>query len=544
MSLLRLLARVLALTVLCAAPLPTFAQTGPLIIDQNRSDRRPPAPKPTLAQPPAGRVVQKVTSFVPFTLREVQIDGASAITGLNAVSHPFIGKRMDSAGLNHLADAVAAAFAKTDVALYTVVLPAQTFKDGLVRLKVVQGYVAEVRITGQGSTTWRDIVHVRALADHLKQDRPLRRSTLERSLSLIRDTPGLTADMQMLRAEGPGAVRLDIALKRKVFSVGVGVNDRGTAQLGRTQVEIDFKANGLFRPGDMTQLTLAFPTDIQRFQYIALAQTEPIGDQGLTATANVGYLRTHPLSVDVRGSAVTGGLQLSYPVIRSYTQTLNVTGSFDGVNSSNALFGQILSDERTRALRAAASYSKAIDTTSFNVSLTASLGVDGLGARVADSALSNPSFKKLNMRAALDRQISPQWVVRLRSEAQYTSDRLPATEQLSLGGPEFGRAFESSAVVGDAGVAASAEVAWRPTVLPSKLKGSELYAFLDGGKLWQKDRPSIPGQSHDLSSTGVGVRVPVFGKTVVEVEADHALKSPYSVQEDNWRLVLGFKTAV
>jgi hemolysin activation/secretion protein len=450
---------------------------------------------------------------------------------------------VDTPALVRLADAVAAGMSKTDIALYTVVLPGQTFERGRVRLNVVQGYVDDIEVTGRGAAR-RDIRRVLALAAPLKRERPLLRSDLEQSLSLIRDIPGLTADVKVLPIAQRGAVKLSIALTAKRFSAAVAVNDRGTAELGRTQVELDFKAYGLVRAGDQTQVTVAFPTDIARFQYYALSQSEPIGERGLTATANLGYLVTHPASVDISGTAASAGLQLSYPLIRRYKESVYLTGAIDGVNSDNALFGRIFSDERTRAFRATVSVAESWTKTSASASLTGSQGLNALGARVADERMSDPGFRKVNLRGGLDRKISPQWLVRVRGEAQLSGDKLPAAEQFSLGGSEFGRAFESALIVGDYGLAASAELAWRPAALPNRLKGAEAYAFIDGGKLWRRDRPGMPGKSYDLASTGFGARVPVFKTTVVEMEADRAVDTPSGVHADSWRFVLGLKTAV
>ena len=472
-----------------AAPHYAAAQTSPLIIDQNRADRSAPAAQTTSAQASKGSVEQQAGTIAPFVLKGVQFDGARGLApSVRAAAQAYIGKSMDNARLNAMADAVAAAVATTDVALYTVVLPNQTFANGVVHLQIVEGYVADVRVSGKGAAK-RDIARAQALTKRLTYERPLHRSSLERSLSLIRDMPGIKADVQIQRVGAPGAVRLAIALKKKAFTIAAGVNDRGTAELGRTQVDLELKLNGLFRSGDQTQLTIAFPTDVRRFQYYALSQSEPLGDQGLMATANVGYLITRPASVDIHGSAVTAGVQLSYPLVRRYMENLYVTGSFDGVNSDNALFGQSISDERTRAIRIAAAYTKSWSKTTLSASVTGSFGLDALGARVLNPNLSDKTFRKVNLNGGLDHEISKQWIVRTRAEAQYSGDRLPATEQLALGGQDFGRAFESAAIVGDYGLAGSAELAWRPKVLPAKLKGAEVYGFVDGGELRRADRP-------------------------------------------------------
>ena len=529
---------------LAAAPHLALAQTSPLIIDQSRADRRAPDAPTTSARSSAGVVQQQAVSITPFVLKGVQFDGARGLAlPVREATEAFIGQPMDSARLNVLADAVSAAIGKTDVALYTVVLPNQTFKNGVVHLQIIEGYVADVQVSGQGAAR-RDIARAKALATPLMRERPLHRTSLERSLSLVRDMPGIQADIKVLRASAPGAVRLAIDLKKKVFTVAVGVNDRGTAELGRTQVDLELKMNGLLRSGDQTLVTIAFPTDIQRFQYYSLSQSEPIGDQGLTATANAGYLVTRPASIDIHGSAVTAGLQISYPVVRRYMENLYITGSFDGVNSSNALFGQSISDERTRALRVAAAYTKSWPKTTLSGSLTGSFGLNVLGARVLNPGVSDENFRKVNMHGALDHQLSPQWIVRLRAEAQYSGDHLPATEQLALGGQEFGRAFESALIIGDYGAAGSAELAWRPRVVQAKLKGAEVFGFLDGGQLRRTYRVDLPGQTYSLASAGFGTRVPVFDKTNMEIEADHALTTPYGERESEWRVVFGFRSVV
>src|SRR3546814_14523693 len=50
--------------------------------------------------------------------------------------------------------------------------------------------------------------------------------------------------------------------------------------------------------------------------------------------------------------------------------------------------------------------------------------------------------------------------VRLSGTGQLSGDRLPASEQFTLGGDSIGRAFPSGYVVGDKGYGLSAELAW------------------------------------------------------------------------------------
>lgn len=503
----------------------TSPQTSPLIIDQGRADRSPPTAPVQPSASVAGGSVAAAAAIEPFVLREVRVEGASAPASLiGAASRDYIGRTVDAAAVNRIADAVAAAYARADVALYTVLIPRQTFADGVLRLVVVEGYVERVDI--QLDDPDADASAARAYAARLTQERPLRRSTLDRYLTLIRDLPGVKAEARVLQGQKPGAVQLALSLRRKRFEFGVGVNNRGTPILGRTQLQADFQINGLFRQGESTRLSLGAPTDFERFRYLALAHVEPIGRDGATLQASFARLSTRPelAGLPIKGKATMAGVQLAYPWIRGPRRSLFVSGGFDGLNSENAVFGYRFSNERIRAFRVASAFSMASERQAISASLTLSKGVDLFGAETTMPAASEVGFLKGNAQLGLNRTFGKTWIGRLAGGAQWTWDRLPPSEQYAAGGAQFGRAFSSATLLGDRGLAGSAEMAWRPAAaLPKQLAGSEAYAFVDGARVWSTARPSLQDQSAGLSSTGGGVRLAIMGKAVLELEAAKGL---------------------
>jgi hemolysin activation/secretion protein len=122
---------------------------------------------------------------------------------------------------------------------------------------------------------------------------------------------------------------------------------------------------------------------------------------------------------------------------------------------------------------------------------------------------------------------------------------LPASEQFSLGGEEFGRAYEASYLVGDEGYGASAELAYViPGGLPKALSGSELYGFADKGGIRYFSRLGLPRQDLSLASAGGGVRVPIWKHLVVQLEAARGLEDPIPVLNGKrWRGVFSIRTA-
>ncbi len=539
----RILALALA-TAWIAAPDPRAAQTTLSHINPGRLDTNPPAARHRTRRPRGTRRTRVKTPEVkPFTLAAVQITGSTLpAEDLAAAYRPFVGRTIDKAALQSITDALAKVYAQSNIALYSVTVPDQDFAGGVLKLKATEGYIGKTEF--KGGENRPGVALARRYANRLGAERPLKRTDLERYISLMRDIPGLSPDVEVGQVQPDGSVTLDVDPKAQRVQAAVSINDRGTAYLGRTQVQGDLYLDSLFRPGDQTRLSLALPTDVDRFQLYGFGETQPIGADGATVQVYGNYLRTRPLGLNIQGKAYSLGGQVSYPLIRSYSSNLYVSASLDGLNSQNAFFGDEISNEHTRALRGALAYSLTSSQSVLLASGTASFGLDALGAH-EDPSLAKTSFRKFNFKLAYNHSLGAHFVIRLDSALQLTPDLLPASEQFSLGGEEFGRAYEASYLVGDEGYGASAELAYViPGGLPKALSGSELYGFADKGGIRYFSRLGLPRQDLSLASAGGGVRVPIWKHLVVQLEAARGLEDPIPVLNGKrWRGVFSIRTA-
>lgn len=175
-----------------------------------------------------------------------------------------------------------------------------------------------------------------------------------------------------------------------------------------------------------------------------------------------------------------------------------------------------------------------------SVSGTLSRGLGYLGAR--PGPLSDAEFTKVNARADASLAVGPHWRVSGGAMVQASDDRLPVTEQATLGGSDFGRGFGAALIAGDRGWAVKAEVAWRPEGLPQPVRGSEVYVFADRGEVTLNDRPAFPERTLSLASAGAGVRVALRSRTVVELEAARTVDDPRPGRPDDWRFGAGLST--
>ncbi len=521
----------------------TVARSAPAPgVDRERLDQRRPTPRRLHRAPQPPTPPKTPRSFQPFVLTAVRLEGSTASPAVvDDAIRPFVGRTIDAKALQALTDVVGKAHEqRADVALYTVLAPDQDFSGGVVRLTIIEGYIEEVAIQGaQG----HGVTLVKAYARKLAAERPLKRSTLQRYSALIRDIPGLNPELQLIAGQNKGAVRLVIELHPHPVQVALGVNNRGTAFLGRAQFQGDLYLNSLLTQGDQTRLSVATASDTSLFQYYSAAHSRPLGGDGASLVVSGGYLHTRPKSSGLDGHAASLGVQVSYPLIRDDRRSLYLTAGLDGLNADNALFGFTFSDDRSRALRIGAIWSQTGASEQSSLSAAASFGLDALGAHAFDPRVTQLKFVKLNLRGAYDRQLAKSVILRLAATAQLSGDRLPASELMTLGGEDFGRAYEAAFVTGDYGYAGSAELALRPSRLPHAVEGSEAYLFADDGRVWSRARLGFPTQRYDVASAGGGMRVTMAAHAVLQLEAARGLTNPLPFEDrEHWRGVVSVRT--
>ena len=520
------------------------AQRTPLIIDRDRIDRTPTAPTapPKASIAGAGRSETQAAGAPEIALDRVVVIGGSIKPRVYEEAwRPFVGTRLTLKTIQGIAAAVQAIYAKSDAALYTVLVPSQGFADGTMQVRVIEGHIGKVVIDDEHGRLRTSLV--RKYAQNLTHERPLRRATLERYLSLIRDIPGLTVEAAFLPSAAPDAVTLGLKLKEKRTNLVFSADNRGTALLGDFQYQAQLTANGLLQQGDQTVLTAASAGDFDRYRYVSASHSTPLDADGTRLALNAGYLRTRPSHSVVSGDARLAGVQLSRPLVRGYKRNLYATLGIDGVDSDNAAFGNLIAREHSRAARGALSWSVVGTNDVASASLTVSRGLDALGASNAGNFV-DLTFTKANGRVTYDRALGKTFVLHLKAAGQYSQDRMPSVETFTLGGDEFGRAFDYSTLLGDKGVAGSAELGWTPqSGLPKLFKGSTLYAFVDGGTLRLNPRGAFAGLTQSLASTGAGFRLALGSKGWVGLEQARSLETPAGV-DGGWKTVVSWRLSL
>lgn len=527
------LVAVTALATLATSPALAQGTAQPVsetpTVDRDRLDRQDPAiPR---AAVPVQLPKAPVTVAGPQTqvqLTQVRYEGATLKREiLDAAIAPFIGAPLDRTTLQKLADAVSAVYAKSDIAFYGVSIPAQSGAKGILIIRVVEGRIVQYALSGETRSTPKRLID--AHVKRLMRDTPTHKSTIERTLSLLRDIPGQTVQAKLRGAGKPGELALDLEVSRKQVEITLNINNRGVYNVttgAQTQLSVAF--NGLLREGDTTRLGGYIPVHPSRYQFYTASHQTPIGSSGTTIGLSGAYVRTRTRDLGILGEAKQGGIVVAHPLIRSYKRNLTATASLDGTNSDNYYLDTAFGGFRSRAVRLGASWSSVGDSSGYGTSISLSQGLNALGARPVEG-YSKASFRKANLQATVVKEIGAKLVAKVSLRGQYTPDRLPVTERFVLGGEGAGVAFRDGFLTADKAVAGSAELSWRVLGAKGAARGFSVFAYVDGALANSKARPAygLVNEDYSLASAGGGARITPLKGWSLTAQVAVPVKKPF-----------------
>jgi hemolysin activation/secretion protein len=464
--------------------------------------------------PPAG------ADKIKLTLDAIAVQGATVYApgDFTALVAPYLHHEIALVDLFHLADLITTKYRADGYILSRALVPAQHIGT-TARIDVIEGFVSEVHFQGYDSPTL-DAYGLRVMAS-----KPLRASDLERYLLLANDLSGVQAHAVLSPSSSvAGGAALTVVTDHTLADGSLAVDNRGTKFIGPIQF---YTAAGLNIPSWDSRLAVRYITtpSIRELQYGEVSYTQPLGGDGLRAIiygnethSQPGYT-LEPFRVDGTGDELM--LTLAYPLLRSRDHNLELRGSFDVKDSVTVVSGNSTappsSNDHLRIFRAGLSHDIADSWGGINLqTLQLSRGVNFLGASANDNrpTPSRPNAQSdfTAWKGEISRQqdlgiLYPGLGLLVAAEGQLSdSGYLPASEQLGLGGPQYGRAYDPSDVTADNGWAAKSELQYSPPIpgfAAPYLTSNQLYGFYERGRVVRNISSS---GNPALSDAGLGVR--------------------------------------
>jgi hemolysin activation/secretion protein len=504
---------------------------GSVLPERAASNIAPPPVAPKTL-PPITRKNQRPASLGPvaekikFKLNKIILEDNHVYTNaqLETIYKNKIGTMISVAELQGIVQDITNYYRNNGYILTRAVLPPQHVADGVVRVKILEGYVDSVKVVGNPKGSKRLVASYGA---RITQMRPTQLKIMEKYLLLANEIPGVQVKAVLEPSKtNVGSSNLLLVTDSRTFSGFASYDNYGTRFIGPLQVSGGAELDSIFIPGDSTTINFARTTWGQQLNFFQIAYNMPVGTNGTRLIWSANRALTQPgmnlTPLKIMGEADTVSGQFQFPIIRSRSQNLTADASVNYIDSYVTTLqpSQQLYTDHLRTLRSGINYNLS-DAFGGNNSAAAHLetGIPGIGGTTESTGNRTPvivsRYGASNHFLKMDMQLSrlqtfgaTRYSAFFQLQGQYALEPLLATEQFGFGGVQsaLGRGYDPAEIIGDRGLAYSAEL--RMNVIPQRylLQAAQLYMFYDSGVIWNLKDIQDQNTKESATSTGVGSR--------------------------------------
>lgn len=449
-----------------------------------------------------------------FVLAGVELAGATVYRPEELLStyEKLLGREVSLGDVGAIAAAITGKYRDDGYILSRATVPPQSVASGILRIEVVEGFV--VRVEFSGAKPGAEGL-LQGFADIITADRPLRLANLERSLLLMADAPGLavTPTLEALD-DAKGEFLLRLALRHTPFDGFVNLDNRGTSPIGPQQLFVGVNLNSVLGLLERTRISVfTVPNTPEELRYGQIHHEQILSAQGTRA-----WFAVSRSMVDIGeagasskensfGTRVTIGL--SHPLIRSRGLNLTARLRLDSLDSDkNSPVEGSDFDERLRVVRLGG----VLNFTDRIGGATWVTGEFSRGFKVLHATRDNLSgvsrtggrsdFFKFKLDVVRRQKLAKHLSLQISASGQKSPHILLSSEEFSVGGSRFGRAYNPSAISGGDGAAGALELRLNSPYKPEMMRRIQLYGYYDIGAVWGEN------VTHgSLASAGGGVRL-------------------------------------
>jgi len=252
-----------------------------------------------------------------FRLNGIQVQGNTVMGKEHIVSlmQPYVGTMITSAELKAIAAKITQLFVEQGYATTKCIIPAQQVSNGVVVLKVVEGQLGQIKLSG--AETYRYDVRLFLAQLHDLQGKVIHLPTLNSRLRLLSQLPATRVQPTLVQQAG-GVTDLVLKLTDLEDNFSLSVNNSGSRFTGKNRISSSAVFNNV--TGNSDVLIMALTTSLNNVKYLgsmSFNYQRPVGGSG--GKLGVGYsnlyYRMDPAAVgfdQVRYEGGTHSLGLRY----------------------------------------------------------------------------------------------------------------------------------------------------------------------------------------------------------------------------------------
>lgn len=477
-----------------------------------KSDDSAAGPRKTAPPPGASEMALTVTEFV--------FSGNTVFTSeqLSNWIQSYTNRPIKLSNVFEAADKITEFYYKQGYTLASVTVPAQKISNGAVRLEVIEGRIADVKLEGASRYSEKQVTENLGA---FRSGQIYRGEDLDSGLFRLNSLPGLTARAVLQAGADYGTSDLLVKLDEKPFVISAAADNYGRDDLGEIRASLSAGLNNPFRLEDQLQL-VALGTEGGLMRHFYVGYSVPFWS-GSRFSVSYGDGRFELEKNDPSDPQVDGKNQRTRVGIDQWfvdrrSDTFSAGLAYVRTDANADLAGNPISDTEITNIELSAFYRHTFENfaaTQFSVVLA---DIDANTIAYGDESA---------LRTQLDLQhvqpIYGRLSGYLKGNYVTSADPLPSVTKASIGGPNSVRGYRSADLRGDRSTFASAGL--RQGLRMGRVD-TGLRVFIDTGSVKQLEDPDrgLTAYSESLTSAGVGIDFEwlVGERTNVKLKADYS----------------------
>jgi hemolysin activation/secretion protein len=487
------------------------------------------------------------TNTPKFDILEFQIEGNTVLSTIDIerAVYPLLGEGKTIKDVENAKTALERAYQQAGYLTVSVDIPEQKVDAGVVSLRVTEGTVGRVRVTG---SRYYSLGHIKARVPELAAGSTPNFPAVQKQLAQLSRSEDRRITPVLKPSRSPGKVDIELKVEDKLpFHADLELNNRYSANTKPLRLSGGFRYDNLWqREHSISMQYQTSPQKTNQVQTLSGTYVYPFsysdkvlafyGVRSRTDVAAVG-------AVNVVGSGDIVGLRAIVPLrawekffhsltfgldYKRFGETVNLLGA-DSLNTPISY--------APLTLQYSATVQDELGSMQYGVSTT--LGVrrflgttdeEFANKRRTRDGVATANFFALKGEMARTHKLPSDWVLYGKLDGQLAGAPLISNEQYSIGGSDSVRGYLESEELGDDGLHGTIEVRtpslakWFPALDKALLNEFYALAFLDGGAV--RVRQALPDQdaASQIVSAGLGLRLKAWKRFKLAVDFAHPFR--------------------
>lgn len=459
-----------------------------------------------------------------FDLLEIRVDGNSVLEqrAVEKIIYPYLGPQKSIDAVEQARQALEKLYRDNGYSTVLVEIPEQDVVDGLVRLKVVEGTVENLKVSGSRYYSLGKITDkIPALAAGSVPHMP---SVQQQMADLSKESTDRQIIPIFRAGSTPGKTEVELKVKDELpLHGGVEINGNNSQSTTRTRLISSLRYDNLWQKFHSASLQFqTSPENNQEVEVWSGTYVLPTGwEDTRLALYGIGISSNTQLGASVGGMSVVGtgsiyGARLIKPLatLESYQHSFLLGFDHKSFDQAMGLQGQDKQSSPISYPVFQLGYDGSWRGDSHQTSLSSALhfAVRGMGTDAAQfydrRFKAKPDFAYISSELKHLQEIFLDMRLSARLSGQVANGPLISNEQFSAGGMQSVRGYHQTQQLGDDGVNLSFE--WQsPQLVKTEwdfAQGLRAHAFVDYAYLRIRDALPTNPDYYTLAGTGLGLR--------------------------------------